>query len=268
MPMKGMMSLDSGKAIMAETCNWQTCYTQIDDAIVALSADAAAAAELEEMQAPNLLRVQYILSSHDDDGFPHEREAAVLDELRRELQDWIGALGGRMVGETTGAGQHSWFFYVPCGWLEVANLIHRIGLRVNVALGAEMLPDATHRIYHEHLLPTEEELRRTRIAERLAELAARGDDARQPRPVTHVVRFDNRVQAFSCADWARRNGYVVESLLPPSAAQEGYHLSFHRLMTPQAAALDADIAAITETVRRLGGDYLDWRTEPRVTQTA
>ena len=253
---------------MVEVRDWQSCYRQVDDSIVCITTDMGAAADLEELQAHNLLRVQYVLSAPDADGLPQGEEEALLARLRQELNGWINVLGGRLVAEVSGGGQHSWFSYVPCGWLEAANLVHRIGLRQHVTLGAEMQADASHRIYHDHLMPTPEELRRTQLAERLTEMAAQGDDAGCPRPVVHEVRFDNRVQALACADWARHHGFSVEGPLPPRDGQAGYRLFLKRVMQPEAAALDADMAAITEAVQRLGGDYMDWQVELRLPQTA
>ena len=118
------------------------------------------------------------------------------------------------------------------------------------------------------MLPTAEELRKTRLAQRLSELAAQGDDARQVRPVEHVVAFDNRTQALSCASWARQQGFVVTAMNPPARMGERFELRFHRMMALEPARLEEDIAQVEETVARLGGSYLGWRTEVCVPKSA
>jgi len=247
---------------------WVTYYADIDGVLTEMRVDMRAGNELRELGAPNLLRVQYELRAPDGDGLPSGEDEAVIDRLRHELRDWVGALGGRLAGEASGGGQHSWFFYVPCGWLEAANLIHRIGLRNNVALGVEMAADATCRFYHEQLLPSAEELRRAQIATHLTELADMGDVADVPRPVSHEARFDNRVQALAAADWARRQGFVVDGLLPPAGARQDYSLTFHRQMPLHAARLEQDVALVADMTARLGGRYAGWRTQPCLAQSA
>jgi hypothetical protein len=240
---------------------WEEYCTAIDGHVALVRVELTAAQDLQRLDAPNLLRVQYLLQKPDGDGLPGEVDARIIHELTAELQDWIGAAGGRFVGEVSAAGQHSWLFYMPCGWVEAANLVHRIGLRKGVALGAEMTPDARHAAYFEELLPSAEELRKTRLARRLAELAARGDDAAQARPVEHTVTFDNRTQALSFAGWARQRGFVVTAMNPPARMGERFELKFHRVMALEPARLEEDIAQVEETAARLGGAYLGWRAE-------
>ena len=259
----GMVNVlaDAGAAAGEMSGQEMEYCAEVDGQLAWVRVDGAATAELEVLDAPNLLRVQYQLTAADEDGLPTAREEALLAQLREELAEWVSALGGRHVGEACCAGHCTWFFYVPCGWLEAANLVHRIGLRRNVVLGVEMMPDATHRCYHEGLLPSWEELRRMQTARQLAELAQQGDDGEQPRPVVHELRFDNRVQALACAEWARRSGLVVDGLLPPADGQPHYRLLVHRHMALEPVALDEDIRRVAEAAQRLGGDYIGWRAE-------
>ncbi len=247
---------------------WEEYFTEIDGHVAIVRVELTAARDLEQLDAPNLLRVQYRLERPDADGLPGEEDTRIIAGLTAELADWIGAAGGRFVGEVSAAGQHSWLFYMPCGWMEAANLVHRIGLRKGVTLGAEMKPDARHSAYFEELLPTAEELRKTRLAQRLSEMAAQGDDAMQVRPVEHVVAFDNRTQALSCASWARQKGFVVTAMNPPARMGERFELRFHRMMALEPARLEEDIAQVEETVARLGGTYLGWRAEVCVPKSA
>ncbi len=247
---------------------WEDYYTEIDGYVAIVRVELTAARDLERLDAPNLLRVQYALGAADGDGLPGEADERVIGELGGELQDWIGAAGGRFVGEISAAGQHSWLFYMPCGWVEAANLVHRIGLRKGVALGAEMKADARHAVYFEELLPTAEELRKTRLARRLAEMAAMGDDAAQTRPVEHTVAFDNRTQALSFAGWARQRGFVVTAMNPPGRMGERIELKFHRVMALDPARLEADIAQVEEHATHLGGSYLGWRAEACLPKSA
>ena len=243
---------------------WETCYVEIDGKPAILRCDLTAGRELAQIDAPNLLQVQLALEAPDADGLPGAADQARVREVGQELCDWLNAAGGRFVAEVTGNGLHSWFFYVPCGWLEAAILVHRIGLRRGVALGMEMKPDARHKVY-ESLLPTEDEIRRTRNMRALVALMERGDDLRQPRPVEHAVRFDNRTQAVAFADWARREGYVVLGM--QSLDDGAVVLQFQRVMAPEMARLDADTAEIMSAARQLGGEYQGWETEVRLAQT-
>ena len=253
---------------MQQLHDWETYFARIGDHLAVIRVDLRAGMELPELDAPNLLHVQYLLQQPDADGLPGDRDARTIDTLRAELLEWFAALGGRLVGEISAAAQHGWFIYVPCGWLEAANLVHRIGLRCNATLGARMLADATHNVYHEVLLPEPDELRRTHNAEKLAALQAMGDDATQPRPILHEIRFDNRVQALACAQWGRSHGFAVDSLLPPARQGDTYHLTLRRLMPLDIHLLDEDTRQLDELARRLGGDYVDWRAELRQQQTA
>ena len=242
---------------------WETCFVEVAGKPAILRCDLAAGRELAQIDAPNLLQVQLELEAPGADGLPGAADQARVRELGQELHDWLAALGGRFVAELSGNGLHSWFYYVPCGWLEAANLVHRIGLRRGVALGVEMKPDARHRVY-ESLLPTEDELRRTRNMQALSTLMERGDDLRQPRPVEHSVRFDNRTQALALAEWARRQGYVVVGM--QTLNDGAVVLQFQRVMAPEMARLDADTAEIMAAARQLGGEYQGWETEVRLAQ--
>ncbi len=244
-------------------CEWETCFVEIAGKPAILRCDTAAGRELAQIDAPNLLQVQLELEGPDADGLPGPQDRERVRDLGRELREWLAAVGGRLVAELTGNGLHSWFFYVPCGWLEGANLVHRIGLRRGVSLGVEMRPDARHKVY-EALLPTENETRRTRNLQALSALMERGDDLRQPRPVEHAVRFDNRTQAVAFADWARRQGYVVVGMQTLDGG--AVVLQFQRVMAPEMARLDADTAGIMAAARQLGGVYQGWQTEVRLAQ--
>lgn len=253
---------------MHNACEWETYFADIDGRVASIGVDMSAARELADLDAPNLLKVQYVLRQADEDGLPTLGEEEIIADLRDELINWIGALNGRCVGEVSGNGLHSWFFYVPCGWNEVATLLHRIALRKQVALGAEMMADAMHRVYHEALLPTAEELRRTRNIEQLADMAALGDDASRERPVEHTVLMDNSVQAHAFAEWARRNGFMVSSLLPPPNGEGLHQIIFRRNMPLHAELLDSDTHLIAEEAQRLGGIYDGWRAEVRLAKSA
>ncbi len=247
---------------------WQSCCTFLDGHPAVLTVDMGAGADLSGLDAPNLLRVQYVLRHPDEDGLPGAEDERRIEALRAELVEWIRAAGGRFVGEVSAAGQHAWFFYMACGWREAAQLVHRVGLRLGVALGAEMLPDARHRTYFE-LLPTEEEWRVHDNAQRLCALLDAGDDLRQPRDVAHYALFDNHSQAQTMGEWARRHGFTVRAprmliageeraMAEPAGTSGRWLLELSRHMRPEPRAIDADTARLMQAAARMGGVYCGW----------
>ena len=262
------------------TAQWESCYTSIDGHVALITVDMGAGHDLRRLDVPNLLRVQYVLKQPDEHGFPGERDEQHIDRLRTELGEWIRAAGGRPVGEITAAGQHSWLFYMPCGWREATQLVHRIGLRLGLELGAEMMPDACHRVYFEQLLPSDEEWRMNDNAHLLCALVEAGDDLQQPRTVTHYALFEDRTQALSMARWARHEGYAVRAVhmslagradvTRPAPAEHGavrnlcdidggWLVEFSRHMSPQPKAIDADTGRIMQATARMGGMYCGWQ---------
>jgi len=106
--------------------------------------------------------------------------------------------------------------------------------------------------------------RRTASTAAISELAANGDRLEEPRPIEHTARFANRHQAIAFANWARKNGFVVDGILSPAPEREHFVLQFHRLAAPLPEIIDADTAAISAMAGQLGGTYEGWQTELRV----
>ncbi len=246
---------------------WKTCCTCSDGEAAIIGVDLSAVRELPGLGVPNLLRVQYVLREPDEDGLPGEEDERRIETVRAELSEWIRAAGGRFVGEVSAAGQHSWLFYMACGPQEAVELVHRIGLRLGVTLGAEMLPDARHEVFFEELMPTAEEWRVHENALRLCGLLEAGDDLSRPREVMHLAMFENRGQALAFMDWARRKGFATRILRwqGGDAAAETplidrpWLVEFSREMCPQPAAIDEETRAITQAAAHLGGEYRGWR---------
>ncbi len=243
--------------------HWEAFETTIEDTPAWILFNETAGRELRGLDLPNLLRVQ---AEYDASAglLPAPREEDRLSDLENELEDWIGALGGRYVGQVTAAGLRTMFFYLSCGAEEAENLIRRIALRKDMSLGMKMQPDPKNRVYYELLLPTADERRRMRDMAAIAELRARGDSLAEPRPVEHSASFANRHQAIAFANWARKNRFVVDGIRSPAAADGHFVLQFHRNVPPLPEAIDADTAAISRMAGQLGGAYEGWRAQARL----
>ena len=250
---------------------FETCCTCVEGRPAILSVDMGAGRDLVGLDVPNLLRVQYVLRQPDEDGLPDEEDERRIDELRAELTEWIGAAGGRYAGEISGGGQHSWFFYMACGWRAAAQLVHRIGLRLGVSLGAEMMPDARHRVYFEELLPTEEEWCLHETVRQLCALMNAGDDLAQPREVTHYTLFENRSQALAMVEWARREGFTVRLLhldgigttteVRAVDTAGRWLVEVVRHMAPAPKAMDDDARCVMRKAAHMGGIYCGWHAQ-------
>ena len=240
---------------------WETFETIIDDMPARIHVDMSAASELEQLDLPNLVKVQ-AEAEGDHDGLPHARDEERIERLEHELVEWFGAIGGRLVARVEGNCLATWFIYVSCGWLEAANLVHRIGLRQSVALGLHMQPDARNDVYFRQLLPSRAEWAHARNSRLIARLRARGDDTGQPRPVRHVAVFSNHFQALSFARWVRNAGHLVERILPPRQEEaEGYVVQFRQTLPLRAELLDEATLRIEEEAGKLGGEYLGWQAQ-------
>ncbi len=243
--------------------HWEAFEADIEGTPAWILFNATAARELPNLDLPNLLRVQ-LDYEQDEDGSPLPAEEDRMQELETELEDWISAIGGRFVGQVTADGCRTLFFYVSCGREEAENLLRRIAVRRNMDLGMRMEADPQNRVYFELLLPTAEERRRMRDLAAISELAANGDRLEEPRPIEHAARFANRHQAIAFANWARKNGFVVDGILSPAPEREHFVLQFHKIAVPLPEIIDADTAAISAMAGQLGGSYEGWQTELRV----
>ncbi len=246
-----------------DPAHWVEYETHIDGAPVRIVVDTGAGAELAQLDLPNLLQVQL----READCAPRDA-GECLQRLQEELQEWFTALGGRIVARAQGAGLANWFIYLSCGWLEAANLVHRIGLRCGLVLGAHMRPDPRHRLYHEWLLPSRAELLRAHNARQCARLLARlGEDAaRRQVALRHAVAFANHTQALAFARWARQNGFRVDGVRPPAENENEHVLQFSASAPLRPAVIDALTHGIDARARCLGGSYLGWQaaaTPPR-----
>jgi len=243
--------------------HWEAFEADINGISAWILFNATAAHELPNLDLPNLLRVQFDYE-RDRDGSPLPAEEDRMQELETELEDWISAIGGRYVGQVTADGSRTLFFYVSCGREEAENLLRRIAVRRDMDIGMRMEADPQNRVYFELLLPTTDERRRMRDMAAISELAANGDRLEEPRPIEHAARFANRHQAIAFANWARKNGFVVDGILSPAPEREHFVLQFHRLAAPLPEVIDADTAAISDMAGQLGGTYEGWQTELRV----
>ncbi len=243
--------------------HWEAFEADIEGTSAWILFNATAAHELPNLDLPNLLRVQFEYVQGED-GSPLPAEEDRMQDLETELEDWISAIGGRFVGQVTAEGFRTLFFYVSCGHEEAENLLRRMAVRRDMELGMRMEADPQNRVYHELLLPTPDERRRMRDLAAISELAANGDRLEEPRPIEHAARFANRHQAIAFANWARKNGFVVDGILSPAPEREHFVLQFHRLTAPLPENIDADTSAITHMADQLGGTYEGWQTELRI----
>ncbi len=243
--------------------HWEAFETEIDGIAACIVYNETAARELPQLDLPNLLRVQ-VAFEPGPGILPDGEEEERLSALEQELESWIGAIGGRYVAQVTIRGLRTMFFHVACGREEAENLVRRIAIRRDIEIGLRMEADPRYRTYYELLLPTAEERRRMETMARIADLVARGDDLEKARPVSHEASFANRHQAIAFANWARKNGFMVDGILSPGAGRESFVLQFHRTMAPQPQALEADVEAIAHMAGQLGGAYEGWSAPARV----
>ncbi len=244
------------------TDHWEYYPCQVEDQTAFIFYDHGISETIDDLGIDTFLWLKVPLQTDNGSGLPLESEfeqLAVIDDL---IEEFVEGYDGAYVGRVT-AGKARFFH---C-YLNVSeDLVQAFVTQVNEQTGYQteylIEEDKNKDHYWADLYPSDEDLHVMRDLKVMEELEENGDDSSKARRIDHWVYFKTEENLNIFQEWAKEEGFSVESF---GKAEEALHdhafvLQFYITERPVIEEVSETTAKIVRKAEELDGEYDGWET--------
>ena len=239
---------------------WEIYHAEIEDQTTFIYFDDGISGELEQLDLPNLLKLQIAFHEPTDLGTASEGELDALSAIEEEVVSWATDTGAAYVGRVTGAGCRTYFCYTNWDQDDAAALAEHLTMQSGYQIGMKLEKEPGKQTYWDALYPQVDERPQTSDMQVIKQLEAYNDNLSAPRRIDHFAYFDSRQQTEMFATWARRNGFLIDQMTTPNDAVDQHMVVFHHDCRPLPEEMSCHTTSVAANANRLGGEYAGWTT--------
>lgn len=239
---------------------WEIYHAEIEGQTAFIYFDDGISGEIEQLDLPNLLKLQLAFRSPAENGMAGEDELVALSAIEEEVASWAADTGAAYVGRVTGAGCRTYICYTAHDEDDAAAFAEHLTMQSGYQIGIKLEEEPGKQTYWNALYPEPEERPQTSDMKVIKQLEAYNDNLSSPRRIDHFAYFDSRQQIEMFASWARRNGFLIDQMTTPSTEISQHMLVFHHDCRPLPEEISTYTLSVAANANRLGGEYAGWTT--------
>lgn len=239
---------------------WEIYHAAIEGETAYIYFDDGISEAISDLHLPNLVKLQVDLKCSALGGVADDAELRALEAIEEEIASWADDTEGAYVGRVTAAGCRTFFCYTAEDEDAVEALAGHLMMQSSHEIGMKIEPDPEKDTYWNALYPADDERQSTSDMTVITQLKAYNDNLTASRRIDHFAYFDSHVQTEMFANWARKNGFLVDQMTSPNAETHQHMIVFHHDCRPLPEEISSYTTRVAANANRLGGAYAGWTT--------
>ena len=240
--------------------NWEIYHVDIEGQTTYIYFDDGISQSIDQLELPNLIKLQLAFHSPAENGMAGEAELPALGAIEEEVASWAADTGAAYVGRVTGGGCRTYYCYTAHDEEDAAAFAEHLTMQSGYEIGFKVEAETDKSTYWQAIYPEQAERHLTSDMQVIKQLEAYNDNLSAPRRIDHFAYFDSRQQIELFANWARRNGFLIDKMAMPTEEIRQHMLVFHHDCRPLPEEISSHTILAAANANRLGGAYAGWTT--------
>ena len=132
---------------------WEIYHAEIEGQTTFIYFDDGISSKLEQLDLPNLLKLQISFQDPAENGMAGESELAALSAIEEEIASWAADTGAAYVGRVTGAGCRTYICYTAYEQDDAAAFAEHLTMQSGYDIGLKLEAEADKSTYWQALYP-------------------------------------------------------------------------------------------------------------------